>query len=113
MQEMSLRTAEALCFKDKNAVIDLVEVFRQRDNLDEEAIARRSVHTDLAMVITVKEQCMKVLPKMSFCLWNQEYANDTLREVNSAVSVWNTERKQRKANESANCIDANRRRIQS
>ena len=54
---------------------------------------------DNALLVKVKDQLRTIHPLMTISAWASNSQDDMLRKVNSAVSVWTTEKKQTQANE--------------
>ena len=48
--------------------------------------------TENAIVIAVKDKINDIFPKMTYLLWFKNSHNDTLREINSALTEWNSKK---------------------
>ena len=82
-------------------MIDCIDVFIERHEWDEQEVVANTTMTDNAMVIKVKEIMADLIPRMTYKLWHTDSQTDTLLQVNSALSAWNTGKKEAKATESA------------
>jgi hypothetical protein len=101
VRELSNSQAVALFYESKAEIVEHVDVFIERHDWNEAEVVQNTTMTDNAMVIKIKNIMQDLLPRMTYKLWHDDSQTDTLRQVNSALSAWNTGKKKQQATESA------------
>jgi hypothetical protein len=99
--EFSNSQAVALFYESKAEIVDHVDRFIDRHEWNEAEVVRDTTMLDNAMIIKIKDIMRDHLPRITYKLWHDDSQTDTLRQVNSALSAWNTGKKKQQATKSA------------
>ena len=90
IREFTTTQAAALQFDSKDQLMDVLKNLLDREGWDEDSVSQNISLTENAMVIAIKDKINEIFPKMTYLLWFKNSHNDTLREINSALTEWNS-----------------------
>ena len=90
IREFTATQATALQFNSKDQLMDVLKNLIEQEGRDEDSVSQNILLTENAMVITIKEKINDIVPKMTYLLWFKISHNDTLHDINSALTEWNS-----------------------
>ena len=90
IREFTTTQAAALQFDSRDQLMDVLKNLIDQEGWNEDSVSQNILLTEKAMVITIKDKINDIFPKMTYLLWFKNSHNDTLREINSPLTKWNS-----------------------
>ena len=90
IREFTATQAAALQLDSKDQLMEVLKNLIDRGGWNKDSVSQNFSLTENAMVISVKDNINVIFPQMTYLLWFKNSHNDTLREINSALTEWNS-----------------------